>query len=50
MDRIIVLDAGQVIEQGSHRYLIRKGGYYANMWKHQTDQDILDDTVLESAD
>ncbi len=48
MDKIIVLDAGQIVEQGSHHYLIRKGGYYANMWKHQTDQDILDDTVKET--
>jgi len=47
MDRIIVLDAGKVVEQGSHAYLIRKGGYYARMWQHQTDQDILDDTKLD---
>ncbi len=44
MDRIIVLDSGTVVEQGSHRYLISKGGYYAKMWAHQSDSDILDDT------
>ena len=44
MDRIIVLDSGRIVEQGSHRYLISKGGYYAKMWAHQSDSDILDDT------
>lgn len=45
MDRIIVLDSGVVVEQGSHKDLLKKKGYYANMWKHQSDQDILDDTM-----
>ena len=45
MDRIIVLDSGVVVEQGSHRALIAKKGYYANMWKHQSDQDMLDDSL-----
>ena len=44
MDRIIVLNAGKIVEQGSHRYLISKKGYYAKMWAHQSDSDILDDT------
>jgi ATP-binding cassette subfamily B protein len=35
MDRIIVLDKGQIIEQGAHQELLaRKGKYYA-MWQHQ---------------
>lgn len=44
MDRIIVLDSGTVVEQGSHRALIEKGGYYAKMWEHQSDGEMLDDT------
>ena len=34
-DQILVLDAGQVAEQGSHSALLRKGGLYAEMWTRQ---------------
>lgn len=36
MDRLIVLDKGKVIEQGSHQELIKQGGIYAQLWQHQT--------------
>jgi len=36
MDRLIVLDGGGVVEQGSHEELIAKGGIYAALWTHQT--------------
>ncbi|MGK0441234.1 MAG: ATP-binding cassette subfamily B multidrug efflux pump [Pseudohongiellaceae bacterium] len=36
MDRLIVLDQGQIIEQGTHNELIRSGGIYAQLWQHQT--------------
>ena len=36
MDRIIVLDNGQVIEQGSHNQLVRSGGVYSRLWKMQS--------------
>ena len=32
-DRIIVLDAGKLIEEGSHEELLAYGGRYAGMWK-----------------
>lgn len=47
MDKIIVLNKGEIVEQGSHRYLISKGGYYAKMWAHQSDSEILDDSMQE---
>jgi ATP-binding cassette subfamily B multidrug efflux pump len=36
MDRLIVLDQGRIIEQGSHNELIASGGIYAQLWAHQT--------------
>ncbi|MBH0017040.1 ABC transporter ATP-binding protein [Pseudoalteromonas arctica] len=36
MDRLIVLDDGGVVEQGTHEELIAKGGIYAALWTHQT--------------
>ena len=36
MDRIIVMDKGTIIEDGPHTKLVRKGGVYANLWKHQS--------------
>ncbi|WP_394179045.1 ABC transporter ATP-binding protein [Yoonia maritima] len=36
MDRIIVLDAGRVVEQGTHDDLLAKGGLYARYWNRQS--------------
>lgn len=36
MDRIIVLDNGKIIEQGSHKELIRQNGKYAELWNRQS--------------
>jgi ATP-binding cassette subfamily B protein len=36
MDRIIVLERGKVVEEGSHRELIRMKGSYAKLWAHQS--------------
>ena len=35
MDRIIVLDKGQIIEDSSHKELLKKKGIYAKLWNHQ---------------
>ena len=37
-DRIVVLDAGQVAETGTHGQLLRLGGLYADMWARQQDE------------
>ncbi|WP_416914873.1 MAG: ABC transporter ATP-binding protein [Roseicyclus sp.] len=36
MDRIVVLDAGHVAEQGTHAELLAKGGLYAGFWARQS--------------
>ncbi|MEZ9835123.1 multidrug ABC transporter ATP-binding protein [Vibrio breoganii] len=36
MDRLIVLDKGHIVEQGTHQELIQGKGIYAQLWAHQT--------------
>lgn len=45
MDRLIVLDKGQIVEQGSHHELIAQNGIYAHLWAHQTGGFIGDDEI-----
>ncbi|GLT16195.1 ABC transporter ATP-binding protein [Vibrio algivorus] len=53
MDRLIVLDQGEILEQGSHQELLSQGGIYAQLWAHQTggflgsdEADSLEDTKV----
>lgn len=44
MDRIIVMDDGRIVEEGSHKELIaKKNGTYAKLWAHQSGGFIEDD-------
>jgi ATP-binding cassette subfamily B protein/ATP-binding cassette subfamily B multidrug efflux pump len=36
MDRLIVLDQGEIIEQGTHQQLMESQGVYAQLWHHQS--------------
>ena len=36
MDRLIVLDKGRIVEEGSHAELLAKNGLYAKLWAHQS--------------
>ena len=36
MDRLIVMDAGRIVEQGTHAELLAAGGIYARLWAHQS--------------
>ena len=36
MDRLIVLDRGQIVEQGTHAELLAQNGLYAKLWQHQS--------------
>ncbi|MGI9372486.1 MAG: ABC transporter ATP-binding protein [Hyphomicrobiales bacterium] len=36
MDRLIVMDQGRILEEGSHEELLTKGGLYASLWNRQS--------------
>jgi ATP-binding cassette subfamily B protein len=36
MDQLVVLDHGQIIEQGRHEDLLTLDGTYARLWQHQS--------------
>ena len=36
MDRLIVLDQGRIVEEGSHKELLARRGIYARLWAHQS--------------
>jgi ATP-binding cassette, subfamily B, multidrug efflux pump len=43
MDRLIVLDEGKIVEEGSHQALLSKKGLYASFWTHQSGGFLGDD-------
>lgn len=43
MDRLIVIDNGKIVEQGSHQELLEHKGIYAQLWSHQTGGFIADE-------
>ncbi len=42
MDRIVVLEYGKIIEEGTHQELLTKGGKYKAMWEHQSGGFLVD--------
>jgi ATP-binding cassette, subfamily B, multidrug efflux pump len=36
MDRLVIMDAGRIVETGSHAELLRRGGLYADLWARQS--------------
>lgn len=50
MDRLIVLDQGQVVEQGTHAELIRAGGHYHKLWQHQSGGFLAQDVMPEDTE
>ncbi len=44
-DEIIVLDAGRIVERGTHLALLRQNGLYASMWSRQREADAARETL-----
>jgi ATP-binding cassette subfamily B multidrug efflux pump len=36
MNRLVVLEAGRIVEEGTHDELLRLGGHYERLWRHQS--------------
>ena len=36
MDRLVVINDGKIVEEGSHNSLIKKKGLYFQLWQHQS--------------
>jgi ATP-binding cassette subfamily B multidrug efflux pump len=36
MDRLVVLEQGQIVEEGTHAQLLARGGHYARLWERQS--------------
>jgi len=43
MDRLVVLEAGRIVESGTHEELLRLGGHYEKLWRHQSGGFLADD-------
>src|SRR5215469_2446851 len=49
-DDILVLDRGAIIERGTHRELIARGGLYASMWNRQREAQLAREILAEVGD
>ncbi|WBU53730.1 ABC transporter ATP-binding protein [Paracoccus sp. SCSIO 75233] len=48
MDRLVVMDRGRIVEQGTHAELLRAGGLYARLWARQSGGFIAVDDTAEA--
>ncbi len=47
LDRLVVMDQGRIVEQGTHRELLAQGGLYAGLWSHQSGGFLGEDSEQE---
>jgi ATP-binding cassette subfamily B multidrug efflux pump len=46
MDRLVIMDGGQIVEEGSHDDLIAKDGLYARLWSRQSGGFLLSEPAM----
>lgn len=46
-DRIFVMEAGRIVEAGTHQELLEKGGKYSNFWKEQLPDEVKEITEFK---
>ncbi|MCB1498209.1 MAG: ATP-binding cassette domain-containing protein, partial [Bauldia sp.] len=50
LDRLVVMDGGRIVEEGSHQALLARDGLYAQLWRRQSGGFLgLDDTPERTA-
>jgi ATP-binding cassette subfamily B multidrug efflux pump len=49
MDRLVILEAGRIVETGSHSELVARRGIYADLWSRQSGGFIADEVEKEEA-
>jgi ATP-binding cassette, subfamily B, multidrug efflux pump len=47
MDRLVVLDRGRIVEEGTHERLLAAGGHYAALWRRQSGGFFRDDLAVD---
>src|SRR5438309_1698644 len=47
MDRLVVLEQGRIVETGTHAELLRLGGHYEKLWRHQSGGFLADQFTAE---
>ncbi len=45
LDRLIIMDKGRIVEEGTHAELLKRGGIYAELWNRQSGGFIARDTA-----
>jgi ATP-binding cassette subfamily B multidrug efflux pump len=50
LDRLVIVDRGRIVEQGTHAELLAQGGHYARLWQRQSGGFIEADAAEEAAE